>query len=85
MRLARHVWALSSQEWVPVAGLAGGALPTESGRWRIEINVENAVVVADNGSAQQLCSGEEVRVAGFSPNGETLVVGRPMDVAIFRL
>jgi hypothetical protein len=62
--------ALSSQEWVPVAGLAGGALPAESGRWRIEINVENAVVVADDGSAQQLCWGEEVRVAGFSPNGE---------------
>jgi hypothetical protein len=82
--LALRVWRCPRRSWVLVAGLAGGALPAASGRWRIEVKGEDAVVVADEGWAQQLCAGEEVRVVWFSPDGDAIVVGRPMDVAIFR-
>ncbi|MBE1605589.1 hypothetical protein [Actinopolymorpha pittospori] len=76
---------VTSKEWVRVAGLAGGWLPRESGRWRIAISGEEVMVVAGDSPAQQLCEGEEVRVAGFAPGGDVLVIGRPMDVWIFRV
>ena len=76
--------AVSRDEWVPVAGLAGGSLPTESAEWRIVITGNEASVVDGVGSTQQLSSGEEIRVAGFAPNGDVLVVGCPSDLSIFR-
>lgn len=77
--------ALVSPAWVPVAGLAGGTLPIGHGRWQLELSEERAVVVdAASSISQQLCVGEEVRVAGFAPGGQTIVVGRPMDLSIYR-
>ncbi|PZS11131.1 MAG: hypothetical protein DLM55_02410 [Acidimicrobiales bacterium] len=71
--------------WIPVSGLAGGALPTTYGEWSLSVTQECAAVVKAGGLERMLlCSGEEVRVVGFSPDGRTIVVGRPMDVYIYR-
>jgi len=58
-------------------------LPTESAEWRIVITGDEAAVVGGDGSRRQLSVGEEVRVAGFAPGGDVLVVGCPSDVSIF--
>jgi hypothetical protein len=71
-------------QWIRVAGLAGGQLPTTTACWRARLAGQGVMLSGPEGELAQVHEPEEIRAFGFSPDGAIFVVASSPGVIIFR-
>jgi hypothetical protein len=70
-------------QWIEVAGLSGGHLPTETtDGWLARRADQGVLLSGPMGTRMLVPETEEIRVFGFSPDGAALVVGSSPSLTI---
>jgi hypothetical protein len=71
-------------QWIAVAGLAGGHLPTVTADgWRACLVEDGAALSSPDGASMTVPEPEGIRMFGFSPDGAVFVLGSPPHLVIF--
>jgi hypothetical protein len=72
-------------QWIEVAGLAGGRLPTTtSDGWQARLARGGVALAGPAGESVEVNEPEEIRAFGFSPDGATFIIASSPSVVIFR-